>query len=432
MRYVLLGLNHKTAPVALRERFAIPESELPAALRSFLDHDAEEAFILCTCNRVEFLARSTGHAPDVSGFVKNYLRLNGSSSAELEQHTYTYLDHDAMRHLFRVASSLDSMILGEPQILGQVKEAYALARSVGAVQTHLDSLLTRSFAVAKRVRTETGIGSSAVSIASVAVELAKKIFGTLDGKTVLVVGAGKMSELATRHLAAHGARSLLVCNRTGSRAEELAIKTGGRAIRFEELYSVASQADIVLTSTGSAEPIFLKEHGEAFMQQRRNMPMFFIDIAVPRDVSAEMNSVDGVFVYDIDDLQNVVSAHTDDRRREAEKAEQIIESEVRRFDERLQTLAVVPTIVSLHDHLETIRQAEVDKVRGRLGPLNPEQELAVEAMTRGIINKVMHTPIAAMKSAVKGREADPTTLIEAIRRIFNLPEKDDKKASGQD
>src|SRR5258706_6694050 len=431
MKYVLLGLNHKTAPVELRERFPIAEKDLPQALNRFLEHGAEEAFILCTCNRVEFLARGSEQHPDVSGFVSSYLNLNGNTP--LETFTYLHKDHEAMRHLFRVASSLDSMVLGEPQILGQVKEAYALARSVGSVHSHLDSLLTRSFAVAKRVRTESSIGSSAVSIASVAVELAKRIFGSLQGKTVLLVGAGKMSELAARHLSAHGANKLLVCNRTYERAAELAEKVNGQAVRYEDLYATAPQADIVLTSTGAPEPIFRREHGQEFQQRRRNRPMFFIDIAVPRDVASEMNTVEGIFVYDIDDLQNVISSHTAGRRLEAEKAERIIEEEGQRFDERLQTLAVVPTIVSLQDHLETIRQAEVDKGRGRLGSLNPEQELALEAMTRGIINKLLHTPITAMKSAAS-RESEPTTLLEAIRRIFNLPEKTDKgekKASGQ-
>ena len=319
------------------------------------------------------------------------------------------------------------MVVGEAQILGQVKEAYATARAVGAVRGQLDQLFTRAFAVAKRVRTETEVGSSSVSIASVAVELAKKIFGTLQGKTVFVVGAGKMSELAARHLMAHGCTSIFVSNRTYDRAVGLAHKFKGQAIKFDDLYDSCDRADIVITSTGSPHAIFRREHGEQFLARRKNRPMFFIDIAVPRDVAPDMAKLDGIFTYDIDDLQQAVSSHVADRRKEAERAEAIIIHEVERFEARLHTLDVVPTIVSLQDHLETIRQAEIDRVRSRLGQLTPEQEIAVEAMTRGIINKVMHTPITTLKTAAK--EAEATTVIEVVRRLFNLHEKDNKSAA---
>jgi glutamyl-tRNA reductase len=320
------------------------------------------------------------------------------------------------------------MIVGEAQILGQVKEAYATARAVGAVHSQLDLLLTRSFAVAKRVRTETAVGTSAVSVASVAVELAKKIFGSLQGKHVYLVGAGKMSELAARHLQAHGAASIFVANRTYERARQLAAKFHGEAIHFSEIYNTCDRADIVITSTGAPVTIFKREHGEMFLSRRKNRPMFFIDIAVPRDVDPEMNKLDGIFVYDIDDLQQAVTSHIADRKKEAERAEFIINSEVERFQARLQTLDVVPTIVSLHDHLETIRQAEIDRVRGRLGTLSPEQEIAIEALTRGIVNKIMHTPVSALKTAARDPEA--TTVVDLVRRLFNLQEKDkDKKTT---
>jgi glutamyl-tRNA reductase len=321
-----------------------------------------------------------------------------------------------------VASSLDSMVLGEAQSLGQVKEAYATARAVGSVRGQLDQLFTRAFAVAKRVRSETAVGSSSVSIASVAVELAKKIFGTLQGKNVFIVGAGKMSELAARHLLAHGCASIFVANRTYDRAIGLAEKFNGQAIKFDDLYDSCDRADIVITSTGAPHAIFRREHGEQFLARRKNKPMFFIDIAVPRDVSPEMAKLDGIFAYDIDDLQQAVSSHVADRHREAELAEAIITNEVERFEARLHTLDVVPTIVSLQDHLETIRQAEIDRVRGRMGQLTPEQEMAVETLTRGIINKVMHTPITTLKTAA--REAEASTVIEVVRRLFNLGEKD--------
>jgi glutamyl-tRNA reductase len=317
------------------------------------------------------------------------------------------------------------MVVGEPQILGQVKEAYATARAVGAVRAQLDQLLTRAFAVAKRVRTETAVGSSSVSIASVAVELAEKIFGNLNGKSVYLVGAGKMSELAARHLLAHGAASLFVANRTYDRAIRLAQKFDGQAIEFSRLYDTCDRADIVITSTGSPHFIFRREHGEKLMALRKNKPMFFIDIAVPRDVDPEMNKIDGIFVYDIDDLQQAVTLHVADRKKEAEKAEAIVNGEVEKFHARLQTLDVVPTIVSLQDHLETIRQAEIDRVRGRLGSMTTDQELAVEALTRGIVNKIMHTPISTLKTAA--RDPESTTVIELVRRLFNLHNEDEEK-----
>jgi glutamyl-tRNA reductase len=432
MSFRLIGVNHHSAPVEVRERLAIPESRLAEALRHLVQHPGvDEGLILSTCNRVELLARTRNGTADLRGFLRDYFRLE---PAEFEPHLYDYSEADAIRHFFRVTSSLDSMVVGEAQILGQVKEAYAIARAVGAVHSQLDLLLTRAFAVAKRVRTETAVGSSAVSLASVAVELAKKIFGSLQGKHVYLVGAGKMSELAARHLQAQGAASIFVANRTYERAEQLAAKFNGEAIRFSELYNTCDRADIVITSTGAPVAIFRREHGELFLSRRKNRPMFFIDIAVPRDVDPEMNKLDGIFVYDIDDLQQAVTAHTTDRKKEAERAEEIITSEVERFRARLLTLEVVPTIVSLQDHIETIRQAEIDRVRGRLGPLSPDQELAIEALTRGIVNKIMHTPISTLKTAARASEA--TTVIDVVRRLFNLrdqkPGKPDREPGEHD
>jgi glutamyl-tRNA reductase len=425
MNFLLIGVNHKSAPVEVRERFAIAESRLPEATKSLAEFPGiDEGMILSTCNRVELVACSKNGSADLRGFFSRFFDVDASKCSDF---LYEYREQDAVRHLFRVASSLDSMVVGEPQILGQVKEAYAVARGVGAVHSHLDALVTRSFAVAKRVRSETAVGSSAVSVASVAVELAKKIFGSLQGKTVYLVGAGKMSELAARHLLAHGAAKILVANRTYDRAAALAEKFDDQAIPFEKLYDTADRADIVITSTGAPHALFRREHGEAFLARRKNRPMFFIDIAVPRDVDAQMNKLDGIFVYDIDDLQSAVNAHISDRSKEAQRAEAIIESEVERFQSRLRTLDVVPTIVSLQEQLETIRQAEIDRVRGRLGSLSPDQELAVEAMTRGIINKIMHAPIRTLKTAA--RDPESTTIIDLIRRLFNL--SDDKSAKSK-
>lgn len=419
MNFFVIGVNHKTAPVEVRERFAIPEDRLPEAMKLLAGYPGiEEGMIVSTCNRVEMVARSVNGTADMRGFVRKLYDLDPH---QYEPYLYEYRDTEAVRHIFRVASSLDSMVVGEPQILGQVKEAYATARAVGAVNSQLDALLTRAFAVAKRVRTDTSIASSSVSIASVAVDLAKKIFGSLQGKTVYLVGAGKMSELAARHFIAHGAAKIYVANRTYERAVALAKKFNGEAVPMEHLYETADRADIVLSSTGAPVAIFRKEHGEKFLSRRKNRPMFFLDIAVPRDVDAKMNDLDGIFVYDIDDLQQVVASHLSDRTQEAQRAEAIVNSEVEKFEERLRTLDVVPTIVSLQEHLETVRQAEIDRVRGRLGELSPEQELAVEALTRGIINKIMHTPITTLKTAA--REPESTTVIELVRRIFNLRDK---------
>ncbi len=420
MNFLLTGVNHRTAPIEVRERFAISEARLPEALQRMVrEAGIEEALILSTCNRVEFLVRSTNGAADLTPFLAAYFE---QPAETFKQYLYEYREQEAVRHIFRVAASLDSMIIGEPQILGQVKEAYATARAVGTVSSQLDALLTRAFAVAKKVRSETAVGTSAVSVASVAVDLAKKIFGSLKGRVVYLVGAGKMCELAARHLLAHGAASILVANRTFERAARLAEKFNGRALPFENLYDTVDQADIVISSTGAPHAIFRREHAERFLHKRRNRPMFFIDIAVPRDVDPAVNDLDGAFVYDIDDLQQVVSSNLSDRGDEARHAHAMIDEEVERFSARLQAADVVPTIVSLQEHFETIRQAEIDRVRGRLGAMTPEQEMAIEALSRGIIKKIMHTPIVTLKTAARER-SEATTVVDVVRRLFNLQQQ---------
>ena len=415
MNFYVIGVNHNSAPLEVRERFAVSESQLPDAIRSLVQHPGvDEGMVLSTCNRVEVLT-STKQGADLRSFLGSYF---GVSPSAISSHIYEFEQREAVRHIFRVASSLDSMVVGEPQILGQVKEAYAIARGMGAVHSALEALLSRAFAVAKRVRTETAIGSSSVSIASVAVQLAEKIFGALKDKTVYLVGAGKMAELAARHLIAHGAKNIIVSNRTYERAVELAESFGGRAVPFDQLQETADHADIILTSTGAPEPLFRREHGERLRKERRNRPMFFIDIAVPRNVHPDMNKVGGMFVYDVDDLQSVASDNAGERKKEAERAEKIIELEVDRFASRMKSLAVVPTILSLQEYCETIRQAEVDRIRGRMGTITPEQEAAIEAMTRGIINKLLHTPITTLKSSTDHPEA--ATIHEMIRKLFNL------------
>jgi len=406
MTLALVGVNYKTAPIALRERIAISRDELPETTRALAAVEGVmECMIVSTCNRVELLAAVESPETDLTGFLHRHF---GLDRALLEPHIYQERDRDAVRHLFRVAASLDSMVVGEPQILGQVKEAFAVARAAGTIAGQLEHLLQSTFAAAKKVRSETEIGSSSVSIASVAVDLAKKIFGSLQGRTVFLVGAGKMSELAARHLVQQGAGAILVSNRTQERANRMAEQFKGRVIPYEQLYEAASDADIVISSTGAPHPIFRREHGQKFMQRRRNRPMFFIDIAVPRDVDPEMGKLEGLFVYDIDDLQAVAATHMAERSREASDAETLIAGEVERFHARQRTVNVAPAIVALQRQAEEIRLAELKRMQARLGGLTTEQIAAVEALTRGLVNKFLHPPMQALKQAA--REGDQVKL----------------------
>ena len=409
MSLAIVGVNYKTAPIALRERIAISREDLPETTRALAAvQGVSECMIVSTCNRVELVAALDEPTTDLTEFLHHHF---GLERELLEPHIYKQTDRDAVRHLFRVAASLDSMVVGEPQILGQVKEAFAVARAAGTVSGQLEHLLQSAFAAAKKVRSETEIGSNSVSIASVAVDLAKKIFRSLQGRTVFLVGAGKMSELAARHLVQQGAGAILVSNRTQERARRMAEEFQGRVIPYEQLYDAATEADIVISSTGAPHPIFLRKHGQDFMHRRRNRPMFFIDIAVPRDVDPEMGKLEGIFVYDIDDLQAVAAAHMEERSREASDAETLIAGEVERFQQKQRTVNVAPAIVALQRQAEEIRQAELRRVQARLGDLSPEQMAAVEALTRGLVNKFLHPPMQALKQAA--REGDQLRL-EAV------------------
>lgn len=410
-RLVLLGINHTTAPIEVRERLSVAPGRLADATRTLLHQPGiREGLILSTCNRIELLttqeALSGPEAPNLPRFLEEYFAVPAET---LTPHLYEYREREAVRHLFRVASSLDSMVVGEPQILGQVKESYTVAREVGAVSSTLEGLLQRAFTVAKKVRSETEIGSSSVSIASVAVDLARKIFGSLQGKTVLLVGAGKMSTLAARHLIQHGASNILVSNRTQARAEALAAEFLGTSattgvLPFEQIYEQADRADIVITSTGSAQKIFGRSHGQHFLERRRHRPMFFIDIAVPRDVDPRMNEVEGCFVYDIDDLQQVAQANLADRSREAAAAETIVAREVDKYQQKLQSLDAVPAILALQQNAEAIREAELAKAAKRLGPLSAEQQAAVDALTRSLTAKLLHPQLTALRRAAADEE----------------------------
>ena len=422
---VLLGINHNTAPVEVRERLAIPAGRLADATRSLLSSPGvREGIILSTCNRVELLTvqekGSEANSPNLLRFLDEYFAV---PAATIRPHLYEFREREAVRHLFRVASSLDSMVVGEPQILGQVKESYTVAKEIGAVSASLEKLLQSAFSTAKKVRSETQIGSSSVSIASVAVDLARKIFGSLAGKQVLLVGAGKMSELALRHLIQQGATNLFIANRTLARAERIAAQLQApgistEVIAFEDLYAQAQRADIVITSTGSAAQLFGRSNGQHFIQRRRGRPMFFIDIAVPRDVDPRMNEVEGCFVYDIDDLQQVAQANQADRNREAAAAEQIITAEVARYQQRLQSLDAVPVIRALQAHAEDLRQAELSRIAPKLSDLSPIEQAAVESLTRSLTNKFLHGPLTAIRAAAESGNT------EELARLASLYAKD--------
>ncbi len=413
---LLVGVNHTTAPIEVRERLAISAARLADATRTLAHQPGiREAMILSTCNRVEFLidreASTDSQSPGdviLTRFVHEYFAVAPST---LEPHLYEFREREAIRHLFRVACSLDSMVVGEPQILGQVKQSWNVAREVGAVKSTggfsstLDPLLQRAFSVAKRVRTETRIGSSSVSIASVAVDLARKIFGSLAGKTVLIVGAGKMSDLAARHLIQQGAKTLLVSNRTEDRAEKIAaalrtarITTG--VIPFEQLYAEAHRADIVITSTGAGH-IITPPQARDFLRRRRNRPMFFIDIAVPRDVDPAVNEVEGCFVYDIDDLQQVAAQNQASRSKEAEAAESIVASEVERYQQRRSAVPAVEAIKQLQLSAETLRQQELARTAARLTaePFSSNQRAAVDALTKSLTAKLIHPQLTALRES---------------------------------
>lgn len=389
------------------------------ALKDLVRRDAiREGMILSTCNRVEIVTNADGKddaAPAVRQFLSDYHRCD---FADYERHFYWHRQQDAVRHLFRVASSLDSMVLGEPQILGQMKQAFATARVAGTLNGTLHEVANQALAVGRRVRRETALGTAAVSVSYAAVELAKKIFGSLAGKTIFVIGAGKMSELAAKHLLSSGASAILVTNRTHQRAVQLADAFRGTAIQFDQLFEYVDQADIIISSTGAPHFIITKDRAEKIMDGRRNRPIFFVDIAVPRDIDPAVNDLDNAFVYDIDDLQHVIEANIQQRRREAVWAEEIVEQEVQKMVRRLVSREVVPTIVALEAKLNRIRQGEMERFRGPLSTLSPEQREAVEALTQGILNKILHAPITELKSGAGTPEH--SHLVQIIRKIFGV------------
>lgn len=419
LEIVILGLNYKTAPVEFRERLLAALSAAgPPVIRLREVSGVSESFFLNTCHRVEFLFTAEDPGPVLERLTESWAEAVGEPLSVLKEKSYIHLGNEAVRHLFRVAASLDSMIVGEPQILGQIKGAYREAvrnRTTGVI---LNRLLHKTFSVAKRIRTETGIGDHAVSISFAAVELAKKIFGDLTDKKVLLIGAGEMAELAAEHLFHQHVRRIMVANRTRGRAEELAARWQGQALFWDELPAALTEADIVLSSTGAPETIIQADQIRRIMRQRKQRPLFFIDIAVPRDIDPEVNSLSNVFLYDIDDLEGIVSQNMDERKQQALSAEGIVDEESHKFRNWLNGLAVVPTIVALRKKMEEILEGEWKKTASLLEGLSPRQRKGMEIMMAAVINKILHDPITFLKET--GHEEHRDERIHHVQKIFKL------------
>ncbi len=421
MKLHLSGVSHKTAPVEVRELLAFRPEVLPAALQDLKSAEGvAEALILSTCNRVE-ITLTTEDGADPQAVINRFLaRYHANGEASIAPYLYRHEGRDAIHHLFRVASSLDSMIIGEPQILGQLKAAYSTAKDAGAVCGWLDGLLTRAFGVAKRVRSETGIGQMAVSVSYAAVELARKIFGSLENRTVMIAGAGKMSELTARHLrrSSGGKSHVFVTNRTYERSLEMARLFQGTPVEYTRFTAMLPEVDILIASSAAPHYILRKDEMRRVMAARRNRPMLLIDIAVPRNIEPAVGDIDQVFLKDIDALQEVVDANLREREKEAHRAEALVAEEVDRMMARLRVAEVTPTIVALQTVLEQIGAVELEKVRRKYGPLPPEQEEALAALTRGIVNKIAHGPITELRS--QAGQPNGAHVVALVKKVFNL------------
>jgi glutamyl-tRNA reductase len=418
-RLFVAGLSHRTAPLAVREQLVVDEDKLREILADLTGHGTcAEVMIVSTCNRVEVygVAEVAGEARGAA--FRRMGAHRGIGLSTLEPLLYSMDGTEAVHHAFRVASSLDSMVLGEPQILGQVKDAFALAQSCRTVGPVLHSLMSQAFAVAKRVRSDTEVGRHAVSVSFAAVELARKIFDGLDGRSVLLVGAGEMGELAARHFQDQGTLPVFVANRTAGRAQALARDLAGTAVPFEEFVSVMGQVDIVITSTAAREIIVTAAEVARVLPGRRGRPLFFIDISVPRNVDPAVNDLENVFVYDVDDLRSVVEANLRERKRQAQQAESLVEREVAKFADRLRSLEVVPTIVSLREKLEEIRRAELGRTLARLPGADEVTRQALETLSQGIVNKILHAPTVKLRDSSKAGHGH--RWIEVISELFGL------------
>jgi glutamyl-tRNA reductase len=427
VRIVNIGMNHESAPVELRECMANNRESSSLALSCMRESEwIKEGLFLSTCNRVEAIY-TTDYPEEARKTILSMISRVGNISEErFKPNIYIYEDSEALKHVFRVASSLDSMVVGEPQILGQIKEAYHQAAGVEKTTgVILNRLMHRAFHVAKKVKTETGISEAAVSISYAAVELAKKIYYSLEGKKVLLVGAGEMAELAARHLMGNGIESLIVANRSFDKAVQIADLFRGKAVFFEEMEAYLLEVDIVVTSTSSMDFVIPYDMVRNSLRKRRNHPLFFIDIAVPRDVDPRVNKLENVYLYDIDDLKEVVNENTAQRKEEAIKAERIVQEEVIRFEKWLKTLDVVPTITALKDKIESIRKSEIEKSLPALGDLTPSQIRAIDSLTESLTGKIMNDPIVVLKGKADGRSRD--IYLDVTRKLFSL-DKDDKNA----
>ena len=423
---VIVGLNHRSAPIEVRESVAFENSYVRAALGRLCDYPSvREGVMLSTCNRVEVVASASDSESAFSDITKFLFEQKAHrNSAPLNDHLYTYRGADAVRHLFRVAASLDSMVVGEPQILGQLKQYYETAQQAGTVGAVLHRLFHRSFSVAKRVRTETGIGSGAVSVSSVAVDLAKRIFDRFDDKTVMLIGAGKIGALMARHLVSQGVRSLMVTNRTFERAVLLAEKIQGSPIRFEDFPRYLTIADVVIGCTGAAEVLVKAATVEKVLRERKQKAMFFIDIGDRRNFDPQINDLDNVYLYNIDDLKSVAEENLQSRSSEAEKAEEMVRVEAETFVRWMESLEQVPTITALRQRFEDIRRKELEKsLAGNLKNLSEAQRAALEDMTTAMINKLLHTPISQLKRNSGDEDEDSSLYVAALKKLFDLEEK---------
>jgi len=414
----VVGLSHHSAPVEVRERLAVPAEQLPAAIRSLLAAaELEGGVLISTCNRVEVVTHTQDPKRTAARITEH---LNERSAPDVvDSYVYQRVGDDAVRHLFRVAAGLDSMVLGEPQILGQVKAAYACASETGVVTGLVSRWFSRAFAVAKRVRTETGVASGHVSVSSIACDLAEKIFGDLTDRRVLLVGAGKMSEVAARSLAARGAK-LFVVNRSPERAESLAKACGGTPRPLEALATELNEADVVISSTANPGFVITYELMQGVTKTRRHRPLFIIDIAVPRDVDPRVGTLNNVFVYDMDDLKEVAQTNLSLRKREVQRAETIVEAEVAMFTQWMNSLQLTPTIVALRERFREVVMAELERTTPRLSSMTDKDRQMLNAMAEAMVNKLLHGPLAELKRA--NESADDAEVIAVARRLFQLGE----------
>jgi glutamyl-tRNA reductase len=423
MTLVVSGLSHQTSEIALRERMTFPEEALPGALlRLRKQLEGGGAVILSTCNRLEIYVSHAGSADDLHHEIRQFCSAShGLAESEFVPSLYEYDGREAVGHLFRVASSLDSLVVGEGQILGQVHDAYQLAQAEQSTDKVTNSLFQKAFGIAKRVRDKTDIGSGKVSISSVAVDLAASIFGDLSGKTILVVGSGEMGELTLKSLVEKGAGHVIVANRTVEKAAELASRYNGEAVGLANLSDRLHEADIVITSTGAPGTVLGEENFQGALRRRNNEPMFVIDIAMPRDVEASVNDIDNVYLYDIDDLQEVADQNMETRRAEVDRCLEIVDEGVEQFSKWLSTLAAEPTIRSLSKELNAIRERELAKTLTRLGALTDKQREEVDYLSKRIVNNILQQPMSQLKREVHDHH-DSANVLQLVRRLFGLKE----------